>query len=149
MYSLVLRTHSVLRWLIIIAGLFAVVRAWRATASPGPAKAPASGMVFMAFFDVQVLVGLILHLTLSPITTVALHRFGAVMSNDVARFWVVEHPFGMLVALSLAHLGRVSSRRGVEDSRRRRRAAICFTLALVIVLISVPWPFMAYGRSLL
>jgi hypothetical protein len=149
MYSILVTTHSILRWLVIGAGLLAAVHAWRASSWRSPATAPAAGVFFTVFFDVQLLVGLSLYFFLSPITTAALHRFRAAMSNDIARFWLVEHPFGMLVALVLAHVGRAKSRRAVEDQRQRRLAAIYFTLAIVIVLLAAPWPFMRYGRPLL
>lgn len=149
MYSALLRIHSIVRWLVIIAGLLAAVRAWRASASPGPVEAPAAGLFFAVLFDVQLLMGLILYLALSAITTVALHSVAVAMRSDVTRFWLVEHPFGMVVGLIFAHLGRAASRGGVEDRARRRRAAIYFTLAIVIVLITVPWPFMDYGRPLI
>ena len=56
--------------------------------------------------------------------------------------------FGMVIALVLAHLGRVRARR--TDSLRRHRgvAAIFFTLALVVILASIPWPGTPAGRPL-
>ncbi len=148
MYSALLTAHSILRWLVIVAGLVAAVHAWRAAAWRSPARASAAGLFFTIFFDLQVVLGLILYFVLSPITTAALHRVSAAMSNDVTRFWLVEHPFGMIVALVLAHIARGKSRHAAEDQRRRRRAAIYFTLAIAIVLITAPWPFMPYGRPL-
>ncbi len=149
MYSALLTAHSILRWLVIVAGLVAAVHAWRAAAWRSPARPSAAGLLFTIFFDLQLLLGLVLYFVLSPITTTALHRFGSSMSSDVVRFWLVEHPFGMIVALVLAHIGRAKSRGGTEDQRRRRQAAIYFTIAVIIILLTMPWPFMPYGRPLL
>jgi hypothetical protein len=74
---------------------------------------------------------------------------GAAMSNDLARFWTIEHPFGMAVALTLAHIGRVRSRQAIVDARRARRAAVYFTLAILVIILSIPWPGLPYGRPLL
>lgn len=162
MYSACLTAHSLLRWAVILSGLVAALRAWQA-ASPRngarrtvagetprpPARPSAWGAVFTVLFDVQVLLGLILYLFLSPVTTVAMHHMGAVMSSDVLRFWTIEHPAGMLAALTLAHIGRAKARRASDDRRQRRRAAIYFTLAVLIVILTTPWPFLPYGRPLL
>ena len=149
MYPVLLTTHSIVRWLVIAAGVVAAVHAWRASFWRTPARASAAGLFFTVFFDVQLLLGLVLYFLFSPITTVAIHHVGAATSNDVTRFWLVEHPFGMTVALVLAHVGRAKSRRATEHQRERRHAAIYFTLAVLIVLVTTPWPFMAYGRPLI
>ncbi len=148
MYAVLLTFHSILRWLVIITGIVAAVRAWRASSSTITATASSEGLVFTVLFDIQFLFGLLLYFVASPITTAALHHFADAMSNDVVRFWVVEHPFGMIVALALAHIGRATSRRA-QSPPRQRRAATYFTLAVLVVVITTPWPFMPYGRSLI
>lgn len=55
----------------------------------------------------------------------------------------------MLVAVVLAHVGRALSRRVTETQDKHRRAAIFFGLAVVALLIAIPWPFLPYGRPLL
>jgi len=151
MYSTFLLVHSVLRWAVIAAGVVAVVRAWRASSVRELRdfrQRRADGRAFTVLFDLQFLVALILYFLLSPVTTAALHHFGAAMSNNVARFWAVEHPFGMIAGLALAHIGRAKCRR-TGSPQQRRRGAIYFSLALLVVLVSVPWPFLPYGRPLL
>jgi len=149
MYPVLLTTHSMMRWLVILAGIVAAVHAWRASSWRTPARASVAGLFFTVFFDVQLLLGLVLYFVFSPVTTVAIRHGAAAMSNDVTRFWLVEHPFGMIVALVLAHIGRAKSRRATENQRERRHAATYFTLAVLIMLVTTPWPFMAYGRPLL
>ncbi len=146
MYLTFLTAHSILRWAVIVAGVIAAVRAWQAAASPAGPVPRLSGLLFAVLFDVQFLLGLVLYLFLSPRTVVALHGIGAAMADDVQRFWAVEHPFGMIVALVLTHIGRTKLR---ATGGSLRRAATYFTLALAIVLLTTPWPFMPYGRPLL
>ena len=148
-YAVLLTTHSILRWLVIAAGLAAAVRAWRRASSSDVATSLSiEARVFTVLFDLQVLIGLLLYFLLSPTTTAALPRFGSAMSNAVVRFWIIEHPFGMIVGLALAHIGRVKWRRA-RIPGARRRAAIYFSLAVLVVIVSVPWPFLPYGRPLL
>jgi hypothetical protein len=147
-YSALLTTHSILRWLVIVTGLLAANRAWRASSSTVAAGTSSAGLVFTVLFDLQLLIGLLLYFLASPITTAALHRFGGAMSNDVLRFWMIEHPFGMLAGFGLAHIARAKSRRA-QNPAERRRAAIYFSLAILAVIATIPWPFLPYGRPLL
>ncbi len=149
MYATLLTIHSVLRWLVILSAVGAVVAAWRAAARPGGSAARIAGFVLATFFDLQLLVGLALYLRFSPLTTAAIHHFDQAMGNSLLRFWAVEHPVGMIVALALAHVGNVKVRRHPADPRALRHAAVYFAAALVIALLLVPWPFLPYGRPLL
>ncbi len=145
MYTTLLLAHSMIRWAVILAGLVAAVTAWREVQGWQTLRA---GRVFAVLLDIQVLAGLTLYFLLSPITKQALRNVGAAMSNDVVRFWAIEHPFGMIAALVLAHIAVARSRRGL-DFRRRRRVAIYFSLAAALVILTTPWPFLPYGRPLL
>ena len=100
----------------------------------------------MLFRSLQFLVGLLLYAVFSPLTRAAFTDFGAAMRDSVLRFFAVEHIFGMVVALALAHIGRGRLRRLTDDTARHRTMAIFFTLALVIMLVTIPWPFMPAGR---
>jgi hypothetical protein len=95
-----------------------------------------------------VLFGILLYAWLSPITRQAFGDIGAAMKEASLRFWVVEHIFGMVIALALAHVGRVRIRKA-SLARRHRLAATFFGLALLAILLSIPWPAAPYGRPLL
>ena len=71
------------------------------------------------------------------------------MQDRIARFWAVEHVFGMIVGIALAHIGRSRVHKTGDDVRRHKLAAIFFTLALLAILASIPWPTLPYGRPLL
>lgn len=151
MYSVMLILHSILRWVILIAGLLAVARAcsgWLGQRRWDAADNRA-GIWFVAALDLQLLVGLALHLALSPLTQLAMSDPGIAMQNSALRFWFVEHPFGMVVALVLAHVGRVRIRKATADVSRHKAATIFFLLALLTIVLSSPWPGMANARPLL
>lgn len=151
MYTVLIVAHSWLRWIVLIAGVLALVRALagkstRRTWGPGDA---APGQWYTMLFDVQVLLGLLLYVWASPITTAAFQNMGVAMGSTASRFWVIEHPFGMIVALALAHVGRSRVRKARTDRDRFGKAAIFFGLSVLIALLSTPWPGLPYGRSLL
>lgn len=148
MYVPLLILHSWLRWLIVLAGANAIARAIGGTQSgrrwtSGDEQA---GKWLVILFDIQFLIGLILYAGLSPTTRSAFADFGAAMKDSQLRFWAVEHLVGMLAAAALIHIGRAKSRKAPEGSRHKV-ALIFFALALVIVLLSIPWPFMPTPRA--
>jgi hypothetical protein len=146
-FDVVLVIHSVLRWVVVLGGLWAVVRAvgglragrtWNASDDR-------AGLIFTVGLDVQLLLGLLLYAVLSPITTGAFGDMGEAMRNGYVRFWVVEHLTVALVAIALAHVGRVRVRRAAPAAKHRQ-ALVFFGLALAAALVAVPWPFLSYGR---
>ena len=150
MYSAVLLVHSWVRWVVIVAGLYAAVRGLLG-ASRHARWTPAddrAGFWFVMFLDLQLTIGLVLYLFLSPFASAALHDIGGAMKDPVLRFWAVEHVFGMLIGVALAHVGRVRARR-TDSLRRHRVAAIFYGLALIAILVSIPWPGSAHARPLL
>jgi hypothetical protein len=151
MYALVLLIHSWLRWMVVLAGLFAIGSAVSGIAKKRgwSAMDDRAGLFFTIALDVQMLLGLVLYFLLSPLTRAAMGDFGAAMGDSLLRFWAVEHVFGMLVGIALAHRGR-SRVRAIQDTAKKHRvAAVFYTLALIAVLASIPWPGMPAGRPLL
>lgn len=150
MFALVLALHSLIRWVVLAAGIVAFGRALIGARRRGAwTKADEKAASwFVAATDLQFLLGLLLYAWLSPMTRAAFQDFGAAMSNSVLRFWAVEHAFGMFVAVALVHVGRVRTRRAPEE-RRHRSAAIFFGIALLVMLLTMPWPGMAAARPLL
>jgi hypothetical protein len=149
MYVTLMLAHSFLRWLVLLAAVYALALAVGGARSRRP-WTPAddqAGRMFVTMFDVQFLIGLILYVALSPLTQTAFRDFGAAMRQPDLRFWAVEHFAGMVVASALLHIGRARVRKAAEASKHKT-AAIFFGLALLIVLLSIPWPGMPAGRPL-
>ena len=148
MYSLALLLHSWLRWLTIAAGLGATVTAFSGQAGDGSTRADRWGLIFTIALDLQLLLGLVLYVALSPTTAAIFGDFGAAMRDPVARFWAVEHVTLMLVAVIAAHVGRVLARKAPTPAAKRMRMVICLTIATVPMLAAIPWPGMRAGRPL-
>jgi uncharacterized membrane protein len=150
MYLLTLALHSLLRWVVLAAGLTAFIRA--ATGLSGRRQWTGAddraGQLFVAALDLQFLLGLALYFVLSPIMDSVFQDFGRAMRTAALRFWAVEHILGMVIGVALAHVGRVRVRKATDASRRHKLAAIFFGLALVVILAVIPWPGMAAGRPL-
>jgi hypothetical protein len=47
----------------------------------------------------------------------------------------------MIIAIILITLGKTVAKKDFGDALKHKRSAILFTIALVIILLSIPWPF--------
>jgi len=149
MYSAFIAIHSLLRWVVLLAGLAAVGRGiggW--SGRPWLPADRLTGRIFVGVVDLQFLIGLVLYVVLSPMVGAAMSNVGAAMRDPILRFFLVEHAAGMLVAVALAHVGQSRIKKATDDTRRHRTAAVFFGLSLFIILLSIPWPGMPAGRPL-
>jgi hypothetical protein len=150
MYTALLVLHSWLRWLVVLSGI-AVLGGAVAGVSTRRAWLPVDNLrlaLFTHSLDVQMLIGLILYAFLSPVTRSGFENMQLTMRDPILRFFVVEHLVGMVVAIALAHVGRARVRKAVDAAARHRAALIFVGLAMVALLLSIPWPGMPGGREL-
>jgi hypothetical protein len=151
MHTATLFLHSWLRWVVIVLGLLAVLRALagRSGGRPWSPSDASAGRFYTIALDVQVLLGLLLYFVFGNLVSLAREDMGRAMATPAIRFWLVEHLTGMLVAVAIAHVGTARVRKAASDSARFSRAALFYGLSLVAVLLSNPWPGMAAARPLL
>jgi hypothetical protein len=145
LYTIVLTLHSWLRWIALAAGVGATLTA---IADRSGGRADRWGLALTAALDLQMLIGLLLYLVLSPFTAEALRDFSAAMKNPGLRFFAVEHITMMFAAVILAHLGRVLARKASAPAAKRTRLIVCFGLATMLMIAGIPWPGLANGRPL-
>jgi hypothetical protein len=139
-----------MRWVVLICGVLAIVRALAGASGrrpwgPGDDRA---GKLFTIALDAQMLLGLLLYFALSPITRAALADFAGAMKISGMRFWAVEHVFGMVIGIILAHRGQARVRSIQDPVRKHRVAAVFYILALLAILAAIPWPGTPNGRPL-
>ncbi|MGX5817810.1 hypothetical protein ACWKWU_06425 [Chitinophaga lutea] len=142
--------HSIVRWLILLFGVWAVLRAIMGVSGRKPYAAgdTKAGLFFMIFLDIQFLLGILLFF-MSPIVQGALGNMGEAMGNKGLRFYTVEHTIMAIAAIALAHIGRAKIKKLSDDQRKHKTALIFFGLALVLILALIPWPGReAVGRAL-
>lgn len=141
MYPYVLALHNVLRWLVLIAGVVAVLLAWRGwlgrrqwTPTEGGAT-----RAFVGLLDLQLLVGLLLYAVFSPLTRQAFSDMGGAMRDAPVRYFLVEHPVIMVLAIAAAHIGAAQVKKAANDTARFQKASIWLGLALAALAGFVPW----------
>jgi hypothetical protein len=148
MYALFLFVHSLVRWIVLILGFVAVARAiggvsgrraWVAADDAGVNR-------FGRAFDIQVLLGILGYVFASPFTIEAWGDMAATMQNGPLRFIVIEHVVGMIAAMGLIHVGRARIKKAADAAAKHKAAVIFLGLALLVILMSIPWPFTPAGR---
>lgn len=149
MFGVVLVLHSLVRWLVVIAGVvsaFKFLWGWLGRQEWRPLDGRLAAL-FPMLLDIQLLLGLLLYFALSPITTGALGNFGAAMSNPIQRFYAVEHIFMMLIALVVAHIGSALVKKRTTATAKFRISAIFIVLAFIIIFLAIPWPYVLAGAG--
>jgi predicted membrane channel-forming protein YqfA (hemolysin III family) len=69
----------------------------------------------------------------------------AAMKDPYNRFFAIEHLTGMVIAVILLHIGKAQGKKAISDKAKHRRTVVFYLLALLIILISIPWPFRQVG----
>ena len=146
MYNGLVILHSLLRWVILILSIVSIYNSFTGMTGGRPFTAgdKKTGLFLMISAHIQLLVGLILYFT-GPwgLANIRNLGFGAVMKDSVARFYAVEHIFGMLVAIALITIGRGVAKKAIPDAAKHKRSFWFYLVALVIILATIPWPMRA------
>lgn len=140
MYTFILASHNVFRWVVVIAGLLAVWRAWRGwmSRSPWTDADLKAGKLFVHAITVQFVLGVVLYAT-SPLVRQGLADMATAMRTAGIRYYMVEHVVMMLVSIALAHIGLAKVKKATSDSARFQAATIWWGIAAASVLGFIPW----------
>lgn len=63
------------------------------------------------------------------------------MKDKFYRFFWMEHPLTMIIAIAFITLGRGMAKKAVSDTVKYRKAFWFFLIALILILVGIPWPF--------
>lgn len=141
MYSFVLALHNILRWVVLLAGVIALLNSYRGFFTRA-AWTPRDRTILAAYANmlgVQFLLGLLLYVWLSPLTRTGFGNMGAAMRDPALRLFLIEHPVAMLAGLVLSQIALGRTRKAATDAARFKIAAVLLTLSLALVLARIPW----------
>lgn len=142
MYEVIKAVHNILRWIVVFGGVYAIVLALKGllTKANWGVNEQRSGLIFTSALNVQFVIGLILYF-ISPMGSRLLSSgdMGAVMGNDILRFYAVEHLSIMILAIIAAQLGYSLAKRAKTDNAKFMRASIGYVLAGLLIVYGIPW----------
>jgi FtsH-binding integral membrane protein len=152
MYPLLLTIHSLVRWAVLVSLLYALLRAYRGWLTQAAFSKPDDTVrhTTATIAHVQLLIGLGLYFS-SPLTNYFWDATKTAMGQREIRFFGMEHPLMMFVAIVLISIGSALAKRKTKPAAKFKTIAIWFTVGLVVLLLSIPWPFSPwvsrpYGR---
>jgi len=140
MYTGLLHLHNTLRWVILITLILSIYKLYT---QKDPLK---TSKILLISAHASLLVGLYQYIV-GPlgIQLIQAAGMGAVMKDAASRFWAVEHIFSMILAIALITIGHVKYKKTLKPTPTR----IFYMIALILILLAIPWPFRAgIGRPL-
>ena len=63
--------------------------------------------------------------------------------GGLSRFFSMEHPMIMVLAIVAGTLGHSLTKRATDDASKWRKQSTWMSIALLLVLTGIPWPFIA------
>jgi hypothetical protein len=152
MYGAVLTVHSWFRWVTLVVALASTLNAVRRPHETveGQTRLPGRwcDVLLMLVVDLQMLFGFLLYFGLSPFTRDAMNNLALAVTTPPLRFWAFEHAGGMLIAVVLVRMGRVLAASATTIAAARTRRLVCFALAMLAMIVAIPWPGLPNGRPL-
>jgi hypothetical protein len=151
--TILLDLHNVLRWVILISLLYAIVKSWSVMNAKGLFSAGdrKGALILLISAHLTLLIGLYQWLfgRFGLIST-SLPEGTVLMKDRFYRFFWVEHPFGMVLAIALITVGYSTVKKGTVTPGLGKKAFWLLLIALVVLLATIPWPGrVGIGRPLL
>ena len=139
-----LHLHNLLRWIILILLLLSILKSYTGMTSKKSFEASDKKIWLFTMIAAHITLLLGLYQWL-------LGRYGilsyvkpdgvSMMKDPYLRFFQMEHPVSMILAILFITLGYGMAKKNVDDATKYKKAFRYFLLALVLILVAVPWPF--------
>jgi hypothetical protein len=139
-----LHLHNLLRWIILILLLLSIFKSYVGSTSK-KAFDPADKKIWL-FTLIASHITLLLGLYQWFFGRYGLFTYVkpegvSMMKDPYLRFFQMEHPVSMILAVLFVTLGYGMAKKNIDDQAKYKKALRYFILALVLILVAVPWPF--------
>lgn len=142
MFQTLIFFHSIFRWLILLALLLAIYTGYKGYRHNMVFSKKANAIRHWAatIAHIQLMMGMILY-TQSPTIKYFWKNFQQASQNKDALFFAMIHIGLMLAAIVVVTIGSASAKRKNSDREKFKTMMVWFSIALLIILVAIPWPF--------
>jgi uncharacterized membrane protein YozB (DUF420 family) len=141
MLNILNKSHSGLRWVVLILLIYAIVNAFNSKSKNKYEKRDKMINLFaMISLHVQLIIGLILYF-LSPKVVFP----DGWMKISQARFFGLEHILLMIIAIAIVTIGRKKAEKENVSRNKHAKIAVWYLIGLILIFASIPWPFRNLG----
>jgi len=145
MYLTILTLHSFFRWVVLIGILTSLFRAYRGWLGRRAFVALDNTIrhTTATLAHVQLILGYGLYM-ISPF--IASFHLRDAEHDPGALFFGFQHVALMTLAITMLTIGSALAKRKATDKEKFRTMAVWFTLALLIIVAAIPWPFSPFAQ---
>ena len=142
MYETIQFIHSYWAYLTLLLVVLATLNALKGVFTKGDFLNKDFRLSLFALIvtHIQVLIGLILYMfSPSAMGAIKAGGMGSVMKDSLLRYFTVEHPLMMIIAVVLITIGYSKQKKKETSTQKFRAIAIFYTIALILILSRIPW----------
>ena len=147
MYTSLLFFHSIVRWLVLLSLIFAIFRAYKGLKNNAVfSKADNSIRHWTATIShIQLTIGSVLYF-ISPLIKFFFANFKEQIRNLDLAFFGLAHILLMTISVVIITIGSALAKRKTTDKEKFRTMFTYFSIALLIIFLSIPWPFSPFAN---
>jgi ABC-type Na+ efflux pump permease subunit len=141
-YPIVLLLHNALRWLVLGSLLAALISSYAGWLRLRPYRSSDQTLrvVATSIAHTQLLIGFYLYV-ISPIVKYYWSFKPSFRESPEFPFFGLIHISLMFTAIIVMTVGSSKAKRQPTAQQKFKTTAIYFTLALLLILVAIPWPF--------
>lgn len=134
MYNIIQNSHSGIMWPLLSMMVISIVVSAVALVKNQGSFSLSLYKITKYLIYLQLILGAIL-MFISP----KVQYVSGFMKEEALRFYGMEHPLMMIIALSLVSFGILFAKKKTEASKKNRTILIYYTIATAIIAYMIPW----------
>ncbi len=140
--------HSTLRWFLLVLLVLNISRHFLEKDKPYSTQDKKWSLRLLIVTHINLVIGLIQYFFGGKgFAYFSSNSMGDIMKNAAMRFWAVEHIAGMLIGVTFITIANSLVKKfTVTHDSKHSKVLLFFTLALIIIIASIPWPFREVGK---